>query len=73
MPNRTRDWLEQAGRDSERATCVTFLDAATTVARLPWTAAERHQRLAEDDPFAREIVARGIVLAGALDAEQQRE
>jgi len=33
---------------------------------LPWTAAELQQRLAEDDPFAREIVTRGTVLAGAL-------
>lgn len=33
---------------------------------LPWTAAELHQRLGQDDPFAREIVTRGTILAGAL-------
>jgi predicted nucleotidyltransferase len=33
---------------------------------LPWTTAELASRLADGDPFAREILRTGVVLAGAL-------
>ena len=45
-----------------------FEDAGMGVQVFPWTEAELASRLAERDPFAREILATGVVLAGRLDA-----
>ncbi len=43
-----------------------FEDLDLSVQVLPWTRGELERRLAEGDRFAREIVERGRVLAGAI-------